>query len=139
MKTIEEQIKLHEGLRNKPYRDTVGKLTIGVGRNLDDVGISDEEAKYLLRNDLKKVKEKLCKYDWFTKLDYIRMKVVLDMAFNLGIKGLLSFKNMIKALKEEDYTQASKEMINSKWYRQVGYRAERLVRMMRTGKDYDEV
>ena len=138
MKSIEEQLILHEGLRLKPYRCTAGKLTIGVGRNLEDKGLSKEEALFLLRNDIREITEQLERLGWYRALDPIRQKVIIDMAFNLGLSGLLSFKRMIQALNCYDYNTAADEMVNSLWYRQVGKRAERLVKMMRTGEDYTD-
>jgi len=135
--TIEEQLELHEGLRLKPYEDTVGKLTIGIGRNLDDKGISKNEAKYMLKNDIEETRKRLMLNGWFRKLDSIRQKVIIDMSFNLGYYGLMSFKKMIKAIKNSDYKKASEEMLNSKWANQVGNRADRLAKMMGTGEDYD--
>ncbi|MGA1846771.1 glycoside hydrolase family protein [Deferribacter abyssi] len=140
MKTIEEQLILHERLRLKPYRDSVkGKLTIGVGRNLDDVGISEDEALYLLRNDIAKVENELKQFEWFNKLDGVRKKVLIDMDFNLGLPKFLTFKRMIAALKEGDFKKASDEMLDSRWAMQVKRRAVRLSIMMETGQDYDEL
>lgn len=136
MKSIEEQLVLHEGLRLKPYRDTVGKLTIGVGRNLDDVGITRAEALFLLRNDVEEVRTQLERYPWYTQLDPVRQKVLIDMAFNLGIGGLMQFRKMLAALEAGDYGKTADEMLDSKWARQVGKRAQRLAEMMRTGADY---
>lgn len=138
MKSIEEQLILHEGLRLKPYRCPAGKLTIGVGRNLEDKGLSEKEALFLLRNDIAEATERLEKLGWFKALDPVRRKVIVDMAFNLGMSGLLSFKHMIQALNCYDYNTAADEMVDSLWYRQVGKRAERLVKMMRTGEDYTD-
>ena len=132
-----EQLKLHEGLRLKPYTDTVGKTTIGIGRNLDDKGIRKKEAYYMLKNDLEELKEKLKQYGWYKKLNDVRKKVVVDMAFNLGLYGMLSFEKMISAIQEKDYEKAADEMLDSKWSNQVGQRANRLAKMMRTGADYD--
>ncbi len=133
----ERLIKLlitHEGLRLKPYRDSVGKLTIGVGRNLDDVGITEEEALYLLKNDIKRVldflKERLPYWNGLTET---RKMALVDMCFNLGPGGFLSFKRMLAALERGDYEQAAREMLDSKWARQVGRRAEELAEMMREG------
>ncbi len=124
----------HEGLRLKPYRDTRGKLTIGVGRNLDDVGITEEEALYLLKNDIKRVldflKERLPYWNGLTET---RKMALVDMCFNLGPGGFLSFKRMLRALEREDYEQAAREMLDSRWARQVGRRAEELAEMMREG------
>ncbi len=124
----------HEGLRLKPYRDTRGKLTIGVGRNLDDVGITEEEALYLLKNDIKRVldflKERLPYWNGLTET---RKMALVDMCFNLGPGGFLSFKKMLAALERGDYEQAAREMLDSRWARQVGRRAEELAEMMREG------
>jgi len=137
MPTIYEQLELHEGLKRKPYKDSVGKLTIGIGRNLDDKGITKQEAKYLCQNDVKDVVNQLADYEWFCKLDPVRQKVLIDMGFNLGVPGLLQFKNMVQALKDNQFIAAANEMKNSKWHHQVGKRALRLEEMMRTGEDYE--
>lgn len=129
------QLLKHEGLRLKPYTDTVGKLTIGVGRNLTDKGISEEEAYLLLMNDLKEVIADLSTFEWYEGLDEIRKRVVIDMRFNLGPGGFRTFTNTIKAISEGRYQDAAQGMRRSKWARQVGRRAERLVRMMETGED----
>lgn len=136
LKSIEEQLILHEGIKLKPYRCPAGKLTIGVGRNLEDKGLSKQEALFLLRRDIAEITNELRKYPWFETLDMVRQKVLIDMAFNLGINGLLSFKKMLSYLKAGDYEKAADEMVNSRWYGQVGDRSKRLVKMMRTGKDY---
>lgn len=135
--SIIEQLELHEGLKLKPYKDTVGKLTIGIGRNLDDVGLSKAEAYYLAQNDIRRRINRLEKFEWYRNLDEVRKKVIIDMAFNLGMGGLLSFKKMIKAIKLNDFPTAAAEMLNSKWANQVGVRAKRLSKMMKTGKDYE--
>lgn len=136
MKSIEEQLILHEGLRLKPYRCTAGKLTIGVGRNLDDKGISELEALYLLWNDIKDVMDALDRYAWYRQLDPVRQKVMIDMAYNLGMAGLLKFRRMIAAIELGDYGAAADQMLDSRWAEQVGYRAVRLAEMMRSGRDY---
>lgn len=137
MKTIEEQLVLHEGLRLEPYLCTANKLTIGVGRNLDDVGVSKSEAMFLLQNDINRVRTPLMRLAWFSELDEVRQKVVIDMAFNLGYKGLLGFRRTIAAIERKDYKAASREMMDSRWARQVGRRAQRLAEMMATGRDYE--
>ena len=136
MPDIIEQLKLHEGVKLEPYEDTEGYQTIGIGRNLDSKGITEEEAIYMLENDVEQVVSQLQGYEWFNKLDTIRQKVIVDMAFNLGVNGLLSFKNMIQAIKENNYHEASQEMLDSRWAEQVGQRANRLSEMMETGEDY---
>ena len=136
MRSIEDQLIMHEGLRLKPYRCPAGYLTIGVGRNLETKGISENEALFLLRNDIAEVTAQLERFDWFRALGPVRRKVLIDMCFNLGMAGLLGFQKMIEALKRADYEAAADEMVNSRWYGQVGERGRRLERMMRTGEDY---
>jgi lysozyme len=136
MHSIEDQLILHEGMRLRPYRCTAGKLTIGVGRNLEDKGISHHEAMMLLRNDIEEITGQLERHSWYVALGPVRRKVLIDMAFNLGVQGLSKFRKMIGALKRADYEAAADEMVNSRWYRQVGERGRRLERMMRTGQDY---
>ncbi|MCD8491736.1 MAG: hypothetical protein LRY51_07450 [Geovibrio sp.] len=136
MATIEDQLILHEGLRLKPYRCTENKLTIGVGRNIEERGITATEAMFLLKNDIEAVEKELSRFAWFTKQDEIRRRVLIDMGF-MGVPRLLGFKKMIQALVVDDYEKAAAEMLDSKWSRQVGGRAVRLAEMMRTGKDYD--
>ncbi len=125
----------HEGLKLRPYRDTVGKLTIGVGRNLDDRGITKDEALYMLENDIRTAEEELDqRIPWWRELDDVRQEVLLNMAFNLGVPKLMKFKRFLKALKEGNYGQASDEMLNSLWAQQVGRRAKELAFAMRNGE-----
>lgn len=134
------QLRLHEGERLKPYRCTAGKLTIGVGRNLDDRGITAEESAYLLANDIAREERELLKaLAWVGQLDEVRQRVLLDMAFNMGLVGLLGFKNTLATIRAGDYAKAAAMMLDSKWATQVGQRAERLSRMMATGKDPREL
>ena len=129
------QLRLHEGERLKPYRDTVGKLTIGVGRNLDDRGITAEESAQLLANDIAEMeREVLRALPWVARLEEVRQRVLVDMAFNMGIVGLLNFKRTLAAIEAEEFERAATMMLDSKWAGQVGQRAERLARMMATGK-----
>lgn len=125
-----------EGLRLKPYTDTVGKLTIGYGRNLDDVGISEDEAAVMLTNDIAKVMVQLDSHlPWWQQMDPVRQRVLANMAFNLGINGLLGFKNTLILMESGQYEAAADGMAQSRWHRQVGPRALRLEFMMRTGKE----
>lgn len=129
--TLEEQLIYHEGIRYHAYRDTVGKLTIGCGRNLDDVGITPDEALYLLRNDIARVQEELTRtFPWFVTLSEIRARVLVDMCFNLGLAGLKTFRATLASLVAGDYVNAARLMLSSKWARQVGTRATRLAYMM---------
>ncbi len=110
-----EQLERHEGLRLKPYRDTVGKLTLGIGRNLDDKGITPQEARMLLHNDIEYFKRSIeVNIGVYSRLNDCRQNVLLNMAFNLGIAGLKTFKNMLLALENSDYEEAAKQMLSSK-------------------------
>lgn len=135
-----------EGLRLRLYTDTVGKRSIGIGRNLDDVGISEDEAWYLAENDIRRAERDLDRYlPWWRSLGDVRMRVMLDMAFNMGIgwpaepgrpgKGLRSFVNTLEAIRTGRYDDAADGMLASKWAGQVKGRAVRLAHMMRTGRD----
>jgi lysozyme len=126
-------LKRDEGLRLKPYEDSVGKLTIGYGRNLEDVGISEAEAEALLRADIAKAEREAAKYPWFAGLDSARKAVVVSMIFNLGPQGFAGFKNTIADIAAARYDLAASRMLQSKWADQVGNRAIRLAAAMRTG------
>lgn len=134
------QLRLHEGERLKPYRCTAGKLTIGVGRNLEDRGITAQESAMLLANDIAREERALFEaLPWVSGLDEVRQRVLLDMAFNMGMGSLLQFKLTLGAIQSGQYERASKMMLDSRWAKQVGTRAERLSRMMATGKDPREL
>jgi lysozyme len=134
------QIELHEGVRLRPYRCTAGKLTIGVGRNLEDRGITLAEARMLLANDLADFRNGLLNaLPWVARLDDVRQRVLIDMAFNLGLPGLLEFKRTLAAVEAGQYGRAAGMMLESRWASQVGQRARRLSQMMRDGKDPPEL
>jgi lysozyme len=131
--TLWDLIELHEGRRAKPYQDTVGKWTVGVGRNLTDKGLSDSEIDYLLMNDIRECTDDLQTFLWWDDLDEVRRNVLIDMRFNLGPSRFRGFKATLAAVAMGDYVTASDQMRKSKWYRQVKSRGERLARMMATG------
>jgi lysozyme len=131
---LKQTLIRHEGIRLKPYRCTAGKLTIGVGRNLDDVGISNDEALFLLDRDIEKCGVQLStNLPWFKSLDEVRQDVLINMCFNIGIKGLLGFARTLNAIKDGRYGDAAKFMLESKWAEQVGGRAVELSHLMETG------
>jgi lysozyme len=132
---LRETLIRHEGLRLKPYRDTRNKLTIGIGRNLEDVGITREEALMLLDNDIARVRREVeLAFPWFSRLIPARKDVVLNMVFNLGLSRFRRFRKAIAAIRARDWEQAAREMLASLWARQVGRRARELAEMMRRGK-----
>ena len=136
MNRIKDQLVRHEGLRLKPYRCTAGKLTIGIGRNLEDRGISQKEAYAMLERDILDFEQQLLNEipEVYNKLDEVRQSVLLNMCFNLGIKGLLEFKNTLAFIDAGDWERAANGMLASKWAKQVGMRAIELSELMRKGK-----
>jgi lysozyme len=126
-------LKRDEGVRFFPYKDTVGKWTIGVGRNLSDNGLSEDEVEYILANDLRRTEIEAKTFPWYDALDDVRQAVVLSMIFNMGLTRWKGFYNTIRAIERHDYEAAAINMVASKWARQVGERANRLAAMMRTG------
>jgi lysozyme len=132
---LKKMLVRHEGLRLKPYRCSADKLTIGIGRNLDDVGISNDEAMMLLDNDIAAAEGALRQaLPWTESLDDSRKLVLVNMTFNLGIGGLLEFKRTLALIESGRYQEAAGAMLNSKWARQVGSRAVELSKIMETGK-----
>lgn len=130
------QLIRHEGCRLKPYRDSLGILTIGVGRNIQERGITEAEAAYLLGNDIDRcLKELNDTYPWFPKLDVMRQRVWIDLCFNMGITRLKDFKQAAAAMAHLDYATAALELKDSRWYTQVGRRGPYLCEMLRTGKE----
>lgn len=124
-----------EGKRQYPYKCTAGKITIGVGRNLEDKGLRADEIDYLFNNDLEEYANRTkIVIPFFDQLNEVRQNVLINMAFNLGIHGLLTFQKALGAMLKEDFERAAEEMLNSKWATQVGARAERLAREMKTGQ-----
>ena len=133
-KLIQKLIE-HEGLELKPYKDTLGILTIGIGRNLEDRGISEDEAVYLAKNDVQIVeKELLAAQPCVDTLDSVRQLVLIDMAFNMGVPRLCKFKRMWAAVHEKDFPTAAKEMLDSRWATQVKSRSVKLANMMHKGE-----
>tara|TARA_R100000808_G_scaffold251_2_gene1492 strand:+ start:659 stop:1072 length:414 start_codon:yes stop_codon:yes gene_type:complete len=132
---LEEQLIKHEGLVLGMYKDSVGVLTIGVGRNLEHTGLRNEaEAKFLLRSDLVAIRAELERaVPWIADLSEARQHVLMDMAFNLGVTGLMNFKKTLRLVADGDYKAASLEMLKSRWANQVGRRAVTLSEMMASG------
>ena len=136
MSILVDMLKRHEGFRSKPYKDTVGKLTIGIGRNLDDVGISEDEAMYMLSNDLAYLKGALRRaYPWFQNMLYPRQDALTDLAYNIGMGSLAKFTHMLAALEKFDYDTAANELMASQWAKQVGNeRSHELFLILKTGE-----
>ena len=146
----------HEGLRLQVYQDTLGIDTIGIGRNLEDRGITKEEldwmdipnmdavyeygiteadAMYLAKNDVQIVEEELVRaHPCVDKLDAVRQLVLVDMAFNMGVPRLSKFKKMWNAVHENKFDIAAKEMLDSRWAIQVKSRSTKLAHAMHHGE-----
>lgn len=132
--TLRQHVKLSEGLRLKPYTDTVGRLTIGFGRNLTDVGISQQEASILLDNDLTRaVYDVQRAFPVVLTLDSVRQIVLAELAFNIGVGSLAGFVKMWQAVRAGDFHAAADELRTSQWFGQVGDRGPRLADAMETG------
>lgn len=135
---IIEQLKRDEGFRGQPYQCTEGYLTIGYGRNLDTNPITKGEAEVLLTNDINHTLARLIAVDLLpsTSIDDLtpRQAVWVNMAFQLGVSGLLRFKKAISAYIEEDYRTCAEELLNSRWAMQTPNRAQRMADQMLTGE-----
>lgn len=131
--SIIDMLIRHEGQRLFPYKDTAGKLTIGIGRNLDDTGLTANEARYLLENDLGRIRMELDDaLPWWRALDLTRQTVLLNMAFNLGVAGLMKFEKFLHAVSHGNYERAAGEMLESLWAKQVHRRAVELASLMQS-------
>ena len=146
----------HEGLRLQVYKDTLGIDTIGIGRNLEDRGITQEEldwmdipsmdavyeygiseadAMYLAQNDVQIVEEELLRaHPCVEDLDAVRQLVLMDMAFNMGVPRLRKFTKMWNAVHENKFDIAAKEMLDSRWAIQVKSRSTKLSHAMHHGE-----
>ena len=138
LKQLFSDLVRDEGLRLKPYRDSVrnekyhkGILTIGVGRNLEDVGITEQEAIMLLKNDIDHLMDDPRIQSIIKDHDVVRQGIILNMAFNMGVPRLMGFKRMLAAFATRNYNIAAREMEDSAWWGQVGPRAVRLQKQMR--------
>lgn len=132
--SLQEQLIRDEGQRKFPYKDTVGKTTIGVGRNLDDVGLSQDEIDLLLTNDIKAARQRLSEhFPWTDALDDVRRSALVAMVFNMGVGGLGGFKNFLAKMQAGDFKGAAQEMLDSRWAEQVGPRAQRLSIQIESG------
>ena len=151
-----EKLIVSEGLRLQVYKDTLGIDTIGIGRNLEDRGITKEEldwmdipsidvvyemgiteadAVYLATNDVQIVEEELVRaHPCVDRLDSVRQLILIDMAFNMGVPRLCKFKKMWAAVETEDFPTAAKEMLDSRWAKQVKGRATKLANAMHNGE-----
>jgi lysozyme len=130
---LKSWIKAHESYLSHPYLDTVGKITIGFGRNLADNGISIQEGDLLFDNDFARCEKELSPFSWYKNQPQNIQYALMDMCFNMGILHLLGFKKMLDAIESKNYTLAAIEALDSKWAKQVGKRATDVALMIRGG------
>ena len=121
---IVDMLKRHEGLRLNPYHCSANKLTIGIGRNLEDRGITESEAFYLLHGDINLVQEELTKNwgVWRTFPEKARL-VCIDMTFQMGITGFMKFRETRKLMELGKWLEASEEVLRSRYSIQTPNRA----------------
>lgn len=135
---MKQQLIREEGAESCAYQDSLGYWTIGVGRLIDSRkggGLSSDEIEFLLENDIKtKTREVLLALPWVPRLSEPRQAVLIGMAFQLGIGGLLKFKRMLGSIEDGQYGEAAVEMLDSKWAQQTRERAKRLARQIITGE-----
>jgi lysozyme len=136
---LARQLRGDEGVRSCVYLDSLGLSTIGVGRLVDSrkpgAGLRPDEITYLLNNDIDDRIEQLTRrLPWFQDLDDARRGVILNMSFQLGVDGLLGFKNTLALIKDRKYENAAHAMMQSKWATQTPERAARMADQMRTGR-----
>jgi lysozyme len=134
--SLRDRIARHEGFRSRPYKDSLGFLTIGYGRCLDIKGISQDEGLYLLDDDIGEATDELIgALGWTEQLDAVRRGVLVEMVFQLGLGGVLAFKHMLAAAQQGVWDRAADEMLSSEWAKQTPARAQELANIMRTGTD----
>lgn len=136
---LTRQLKSDEGVKATVYKDHLGWDTIGVGRLVDarkpGAGLRPSEIEFLLQNDIDDRIEALTRrLPWFQNLDDARRGVLLNMSFQLGVDGLLGFKNTLALVESGDYMGAARNMLQSKWAAQTPVRANRMAEQMRTGR-----
>ena len=135
---LKQQLIRDEGSVRHAYEDSLGFTTIGVGRLIDfrrSGGLRDSEVDFLLNNDIEeKTAQVLAALPWASKLSETRRAVLINMAFQLGINGLLKFKRALGSIEDGQYSEAAMEMLDSLWAQQTPERAKRLAKQMLTGE-----
>lgn len=137
-----QELRRDEGVRYSPYADTRGFQTVGVGHNLHvsplpqgwTYPLNDEQVNALLTVDLDGTFAGLDAHiPWWRNLSYARQRVMVNMAYNMGVNGLMGFPHTLADIKAGNYAQAATDMSQSLWAKQVGARATRLEALMIAG------
>jgi len=134
IRIAKQMIKDNEGFREKIYLDNTGHHTVGYGHSLHFMPVTKRAADVILEDDMQWFIDNLPKHiKIFNELDEARQAVLIDMAFNLGMLGLLRFKKFLNYISNKDFEKAADEMLDSVWAKQVGQRAYNNARIIRTG------
>lgn len=133
LEKLKAMLRQHEGVRERPYRDVIGRITVGVGRNLDDKPLKPIEIDFMLNGDMADALADCNRFAWYSALSDGRQLAIADMMFNLGATRFAEFAKLIDAIQSGDYDRAADEMLHSRWAFQVGQRARDLADMMRAG------
>jgi len=129
-----DELERDEGLRLKPYKDIAGKITVGIGHNLTDKGITRGQAYRLLNDDIEEVIADLdTRLPWWRRLDDVRQRVLANLVFNMGIAKVMTFERTLALTMIGKYSEAADELLRSTYAAQVGPRAQRLAQMLRIG------
>ena len=129
---VRKRLIEHEGIKLKPYHCTAGKLTIGVGRNLDDRGISQATATQMLEEDIEIVLDELKRaLPFWEKLKWNYKEALVDLAFNMGVPRLMMFRRMLSAIEADEPDKAAEELLDSRYASQVGIRASNIAALLR--------
>jgi len=135
--TLEQLLTRHEGKKRSAYQDINGFWTIGIGRLIDSRkggGLSEDEIQYLLKNDILRVSSNIKKLlPWVHTLTNNRYNVIISIAFNVGVNGLLKFKKMLLACEIGDFNEASLQILDSNVARELPTRYQELAKIMREG------
>ena len=138
MKKLIEQLSIHEGVKKFAYKCPSGKITVGIGRNIDSdggLGLSDDEIIYLLRNDISRIDEELTNaFRFYKELDRVRKDAMINICFNLGLTRLRSFREALGRMEKKEYPEAAVEFLDSLWASQVGQRALDVTYMIQHGE-----
>jgi len=128
---LQSVLRRHEGYEKFPYKCTAGKTTIGIGHNLDDNGLPDHIIQALFEYDIEQIANELSdRLEFFERLPETIQIVLLDMAFNLGVPRLMKFKKMLRFAELGEWFGVYQQMLDSKWAKQVGHRADDLSKMV---------
>ena len=130
---LKDRIKRHEGKRNKPYRDSLGILTVGYGRNLEAVSFTDREIDVMFDTDFARASIDAEYFDAYQKMNEARRGVLIEMCFQMGRNRVAKFKRFLEAAERQDWDSAANEMLDSEWSRQTPQRALELSEIFRSG------